>query len=80
MLHDLNVDPWADHAALATRGYPLADGSKVKVLILGAGFFGLMTAHKLITEGTASSRDVVLVDRAGGVGGTWYWNRSGRGV
>lgn len=51
------------------------DGSEVKVLILGAGFFGLMTAHKLITEGAASSRDIVLVDRAGGVGGTWYWNR-----
>lgn len=75
MLHDLNIDPWVDHAALAAHGYPLVDGSEVKVLILGAGFFGLMTAHKLITEGAASSRDIVLVDRAGGVGGTWYWNR-----
>ncbi|PWD42106.1 cyclohexanone monooxygenase [Gordonia paraffinivorans] len=41
-------------------------------IIIGAGFAGLYMLHRL--------RDLVglrvrLVDKAGGVGGTWYWNR-----
>lgn len=44
----------------------------VEVLVIGAGFGGLLTAAKLRDAGVASLR---LMDEAGDVGGTWYWNR-----
>ncbi|MBF4512868.1 NAD(P)/FAD-dependent oxidoreductase [Plantibacter sp. VKM Ac-2885] len=44
----------------------------VEVLIIGAGFGGLLTAARLRDAGVESIR---LMDEAGGVGGTWYWNR-----
>jgi cyclohexanone monooxygenase len=42
------------------------------VLIIGAGFGGLLAAVQLRKAGFA---DIVLVDVAADVGGTWYWNR-----
>ena len=44
----------------------------VQVLIIGAGFGGLVTGARLKQAGIA---DVRLVDKAGDVGGVWYWNR-----
>ncbi len=41
------------------------------VVVVGAGFAGMYMLHKLRGLGF----DVVAVERAGGVGGTWYWNR-----
>ena len=49
---------------------PLAD--TVDVLIVGAGFGGLLLGAHLRKAGVESIR---IVDRAGGFGGTWYWNR-----
>ena len=44
----------------------------VEVLVIGAGFAGLVTAARMRQAGVA---DVRLVDKAGDVGGVWYWNR-----
>ncbi|WP_405375157.1 MULTISPECIES: flavin-containing monooxygenase [unclassified Microbacterium] len=55
--------PWAERE-------PVAD--TVDVLVIGAGFGGLLTAARLRDAGVSSLR---LMDEAGGVGGTWYWNR-----
>lgn len=41
-------------------------------VVIGAGFGGLYMLHKLRDELGLSVR---AYDRAGGVGGTWYWNR-----
>ncbi|GAB3695250.1 flavin-containing monooxygenase [Corynebacterium nasicanis] len=41
------------------------------VIIIGAGVAGLYMLHTLRKQGL----DVHIVDRAAGVGGTWYWNR-----
>ena len=41
------------------------------VVVVGAGFAGMYMLHKLRGLGF----DVVVVERADGVGGTWYWNR-----
>jgi cation diffusion facilitator CzcD-associated flavoprotein CzcO len=49
---------------------PLKD--RVEVLVIGAGFGGLLAATRLRQEGVDSIR---LMDEAGDVGGTWYWNR-----
>ena len=41
------------------------------VVVVGAGFAGMYMLHKLRGLGF----DVTVVERASGVGGTWYWNR-----
>ena len=44
----------------------------VDALVVGAGFGGIYMLHKLRNE---MGLDAVVIDRAGGIGGTWYWNR-----
>lgn len=41
-------------------------------IVIGAGFGGIYMLHKLRNELGLTVR---AFDRAGGVGGTWYWNR-----
>ncbi|MBB3665578.1 cation diffusion facilitator CzcD-associated flavoprotein CzcO [Prauserella sediminis] len=60
-------DPWSE--PLAERE-PVTD--EVDAVILGSGFGGLTSAANLRKAGLGRIR---LVDAAGGVGGTWYWNR-----
>lgn len=71
----LAQDPWVDHAALnALPAIP--SGTKHKILILGAGYGGLLFAVRLLKAGIARSpEDLLFVDAAGGFGGTWWWNR-----
>ncbi len=48
------------------------DGSTdVDVVVVGAGFSGLYLLHRLRTLGFTTR----VIDSAGDVGGTWYWNR-----
>ena len=48
----------------------LAD--ECEILVVGAGFAGLLLWHKLSQAGFA---DVRFCEKGGDVGGTWYWNR-----
>jgi len=41
-------------------------------LVVGAGFGGIYMLYKLRNE---LGLDAVAIDKAGGVGGTWYWNK-----
>ena len=41
-------------------------------IVIGAGFSGIYMLHKLRNELGLTVR---AFDKAGGVGGTWYWNR-----
>lgn len=43
-----------------------------EILVVGAGFAGLLLWYKLQKEGFT---DVRFCERGGDVGGTWYWNR-----
>lgn len=45
---------------------------EVNVLVIGAGFAGLVIGARLKQAGID---DVRLIDKAGDVGGVWYWNR-----
>ncbi|MEC7435165.1 MAG: NAD(P)/FAD-dependent oxidoreductase [Actinomycetota bacterium] len=60
-------DPWAD---ASFEREPLTD--HVDVVIVGGGFGGLLAAAHLREIGVKRIR---LIDAAGDVGGTWYWNR-----
>jgi len=41
-------------------------------IVIGAGFGGLYMLHKLRDQLGLKTR---VFDKAGGIGGTWYWNR-----
>ncbi|HAN08898.1 MAG TPA: monooxygenase, partial [Acidimicrobiaceae bacterium] len=43
-----------------------------EILVIGAGFAGLLLWHKLREAGF---EDVRFCEKGGDVGGTWYWNR-----
>ena len=49
-----------------------AINDSVEVLFIGGGFSALLTSARLREKGIESIR---IVERAGDVGGTWYWNR-----
>lgn len=64
---------YADHdpnAAPRVERDPIV--ADVEVLIVGAGFSGILTAARLSEVGIT---DVRIVDTASDFGGTWYWNR-----
>ncbi|HEX5479330.1 MAG TPA: NAD(P)/FAD-dependent oxidoreductase [Dehalococcoidia bacterium] len=59
-------DPYTDPAPRD----PVRDD--IDVAIIGAGFGGLVVGARLKQAGIG---DVRLIDKAGDVGGVWYWNR-----
>jgi cation diffusion facilitator CzcD-associated flavoprotein CzcO len=59
-------DPYVE----MTPREPLTDD--VTVALIGAGLTGLVVGARLKQAGIT---DVRLIDKAGDVGGTWYWNR-----
>lgn len=67
-------DPWISAEAPVRDARQQINDNFVKVLVLGAGYGGLIFAVRFIEAGIKSD-DIRLVDTAGGFGGTWYWNR-----
>lgn len=59
-------DPYTEQTARDPRE------DRVEVLVIGAGFGGLLVGADLRDAGVDGIR---LMDEAGDVGGTWYWNR-----
>jgi cation diffusion facilitator CzcD-associated flavoprotein CzcO len=47
-----------------------SDARRFDAVVIGAGFAGLYMLHKLRESGFRA----VVLEKAGGVGGTWYWN------
>lgn len=68
-------DPWYKPGACDENNARLINQRHHRVLIVGAGYGGLLFAVRLVQSGAFSPEDIVLVDSAGGFGGTWYWNR-----
>jgi cation diffusion facilitator CzcD-associated flavoprotein CzcO len=60
------TDPYAERVAREPKR------DHVTVAFVGGGFAGLLTAARLKDAGIDSVR---IVEKAGGFGGTWYWNR-----
>ncbi|MGE0878491.1 MAG: flavin-containing monooxygenase [Acidimicrobiia bacterium] len=59
-------DPFTPVAARA----PVVDD--IDVAIVGGGMAGVVAGAELRKAGVANIR---IIDKAGGIGGTWYWNR-----
>ncbi|HWE55129.1 MAG TPA: NAD(P)/FAD-dependent oxidoreductase [Acidimicrobiales bacterium] len=64
--HHFLDDPYCD----PTEQEPLRD--EVTAVIIGGGFAGLITGARLRQAGID---DVRIIEKGGGFGGTWYWNR-----
>ena len=60
-------DPYIDE--VVQRGPEKRD---VDVVIIGGGFGGMLAAVRLKQQGID---DVVIIEKGGDFGGTWYWNR-----
>src|SRR5215472_1390060 len=63
--------PEAMVATRASDASRSASTQEVDVAVVGAGFAGLYILHRLRKAGFSA----VVLDEAGDVGGTWYWNR-----
>lgn len=68
-------DPWHQPGACDEKKTRLMAQQTHRVLIVGAGYGGLLYAVRLIQSGQFMPDDIVFLDSAGGFGGTWYWNR-----
>lgn len=66
-------DPWVDPASVKDAK-TLFPQRTCRLLILGAGWGGLMYAIRMVQAGIRPE-DIRIVDSAAGFGGTWYWNR-----
>lgn len=64
------ADPWAQIEVPGDSPTPPKDGDKSEILIMGAGFAGLLFAVRLLQAGFRLE-DIRIVDSAGGFGGTW---------
>jgi hypothetical protein len=73
-LRQLADDPFADHATLDKLPQPIKSGDRIKFLVPGAGMGGILIAIRLIQSGFSADQ-IRIVEVAGGIGGTWYWNR-----
>ena len=62
-LEDVYSEPPVEREALT---------DECEILVIGAGFAGLLLWHKLKAAGF---NDVRFCEKGGDVGGTWYWNR-----
>ncbi|KAH7010471.1 hypothetical protein EDB80DRAFT_750804 [Ilyonectria destructans] len=69
------ADPWTQDTPTNGTAPPTPPADQhCEILIVGAGHSGLLFAARLIDAGF-SPDDILMVDNAGGFGGTWYWNR-----
>jgi cation diffusion facilitator CzcD-associated flavoprotein CzcO len=66
VVEDYSIDP---HTPVAPRD-PIFE--EIDVIIMGAGWSGIMAAYHLTKAGVTNFRNV---DSAGDFGGVWYWNR-----
>ncbi|KAJ5946122.1 hypothetical protein N7454_002961 [Penicillium verhagenii] len=56
------------HEVVTTMAYS-------RVVIIGAGFGGLLLAVRIIQAGFCMAKDIMILDQGTDFGGTWNWNR-----
>jgi len=64
---DLDRDPYVEPGFARE---PVVE--QTTAVVVGGGFAGMLTAIGLKARGV---NDVRIVEKGGGFGGTWYWNR-----
>lgn len=74
-LQRFKQDPWVDRKNAAhVNGTSPTEVDRSEILIIGAGYGGLLYAVRLLEAGF-KLEDIHITDSASGFGGTWYWNR-----
>lgn len=66
-------DSWAD-ASLVKDARIMFLEDRCELLILGAGWGGILYAVRMIQAGIRPE-NIRIIDTSGGFGGTWYYNR-----
>ena len=57
---------------MCNQGINMSDkNNKYDLIIIGAGFAGMYSLYKA----KLANMNAIVIERASGVGGTWYWNR-----
>lgn len=54
---------------------PIVENRRYRILIIGAGFGGLLFATRVLQTWFCVPSEILFVDEAGGFGGTWYRNQ-----
>ena len=73
LTHMFTDDPWVKSGTPVNE--PVPNGGHCKILVFGAGFAGVLSAVQCLLAGATDLSDLLIVDTAGGFGGTWYFNR-----
>ncbi|KAK5053687.1 hypothetical protein LTR84_001648 [Exophiala bonariae] len=63
---------YLDDPYIETKGRRQPLEATIEVLIIGGGYGGQLAAARLVEQGLS---DIMIVEKAGDFGGTWYWNR-----
>lgn len=71
--HSLDED-LCDNEEYKYESDPLCGIEQQRVVIIGAGFGGLLNAVRLLQTGDFAAKDILFLDAASGFGGTWCWN------
>lgn len=54
---------------------PIFTSRKIRMVCIGAGFSGLMLAHRIKTDPTYAFINLTILEKNSGIGGTWFENR-----
>jgi len=71
--HMFTDDPWVKSGTPVNE--PVPNGGHCKILVFGAGFAGVLSAVQCLRAEATDLSDLLIIDAAGGFGGTWYFNR-----
>lgn len=71
--HMFTDDPWVKSGTPVNE--PVPNGGHCKILVFGAGFAGVLSAVQCLRAEATDLSDLLIIDTAGGFGGTWYFNR-----
>lgn len=83
-LHPHGMDQWEEFLPQAQLGNNESSSmnsnfcdmdNTCRVLIVGAGFGGLLFAVRLIQKGFCTVDEIKIVDQGTDFGGTWHWNQ-----
>lgn len=75
LTHTSNMDLVKTDSGTLLLEQPLFSPRPLRVVCIGAGFAGLILAHRIKNDAAASFIDFQIYEKNAGIGGTWFENR-----